>query len=107
MRADDLGKLVLRLTVGGLLLFHGIDKIQHGTSGIEGMLTSEGLPSWVAYGIYAAELIAPVLLILGWGTRVGAALIVVDMVAAILLVHSNDLLAISQRGGAWAVELPM
>jgi len=107
MRKDDLGKLVLRFTIGGLMLFHGINKLQNGVGGIEGMLVSEGLPAWIAYGIYAAEIIAPILIILGWGTRVGAALIIIDMVAAILLVHANDLLAVSERGGAWAVELPM
>ena len=107
MRADDLGKLVLRLTIGGLMLFHGINKLQTGVDGLGGMLTAEGLPSWIAYGIYAAEIIAPILIILGWGTRVGAALIMIDMVAALMLVHANDLGAISERGGAWAVELPM
>lgn len=107
MRADDLGKLVLRLTVGGLMLFHGISKLQNGIGGIEGMVTAEGLPYWVAYGVYAAEIIAPILLIIGWGTRVGAGLIMVDMIAALLLVHSNELLAVNAQGGAWAIELPM
>lgn len=107
MRADDLGKLVLRLTVGGLMLFHGIYKLQNGITGIEGMVTAEGLPSWVAYGVYAAEIVAPLLIILGWGTRVGAGLIMINMIGAILLVHANDLTMVSERGGAWAVELPM
>ena len=107
MRADDLGKLVLRLTIGGLLLFHGISKLQTGVDGIGGMLVSEGLPAWVAYGIYAAEIIAPVLIILGWGTRIGAGLVMIDMIAAIMLVHMNDLGVINERTGAWAVELPM
>ena len=107
MRTDDLGKLVLRFTIGGLMLFHGISKIQNGIGGIEGMMVSEGLPSWVAYGVYAAEIVAPILIILGWGTRVGAALIAIDMVAAIMLVHSARVFTVNERGGAWAIELEM
>lgn len=26
----DLGKLIIRLTLGGLLLFHGVDKLMNG-----------------------------------------------------------------------------
>ncbi|CAA6813055.1 MAG: Unknown protein, partial [uncultured Sulfurovum sp.] len=27
---DDLGKLILRLMIGGLMLFHGVAKLQNG-----------------------------------------------------------------------------
>ncbi|CAA6806270.1 MAG: Unknown protein, partial [uncultured Sulfurovum sp.] len=32
---DDLGKLILRLMIGGLMLFHGISKLQNGVGFIE------------------------------------------------------------------------
>ena len=41
--ADDVGKLVLRLTVGILMLLHGIAKMTSGVSGIEKMLEGVGL----------------------------------------------------------------
>ena len=40
----DLGKLIIRLTLGGLMLFHGIAKLLNGIGFIEGELASHGLP---------------------------------------------------------------
>ena len=41
--ANDLGKLILRLTLGVLILLHGIAKISGGTDGIQKMLEGNGL----------------------------------------------------------------
>ena len=49
---DDLGKLVLRVSVGVLILLHGIFKLQNGVDGIAGMLGNNGLPAFLAYGVY-------------------------------------------------------
>jgi len=37
---DDAGKLLLRLAVGGLMLFHGLHKLLDGVGGISGMLVA-------------------------------------------------------------------
>jgi putative oxidoreductase len=102
--SNDLGKLILRLALGGLILLHGIAKISAGTAGIEKMLASAGLPGFFAYGVYVGEVLAPVLVLLGFYARVGAALIVVNMLCAILLVHRADLFVLTKAGG-WALEL--
>ncbi len=69
----DLGKLIVRLTLGGLLLFHGIAKLLNGIGFIEGQLASHGLPTILAYGVYiGGEVIAPLMVILGYQTRIGA-----------------------------------
>ncbi|VDR28702.1 Uncharacterised protein [Raoultella terrigena] len=39
---DDFGKLLLRLAVGGLMLFHGLHKLFDGVAGISGMLVAKG-----------------------------------------------------------------
>lgn len=39
---DDAGKLLLRLAVGGLMLFHGLHKLLDGVGGISGMLVAKG-----------------------------------------------------------------
>lgn len=101
---SDLGKLILRLTLGGLMLFHGVAKLLNGTSFIESQLSSHGLPAFLAYGVFVGELIAPLMVILGYQTRIGALLIVFNMLVAIALVHSHELLALSRSGG-WALEL--
>jgi putative oxidoreductase len=102
--ANDLGKLILRFTLGVLILLHGIAKITGGTAGVEKMLEGAGLPSFVAAGVYVGEVLAPILVIIGFYARVGAALIVVNMLFAIMLAHRADLYVITQTGG-WALEL--
>lgn len=101
---DDLGKLVLRLSVAGLLLLHGLAKLGKGVGGIESMLESKGLPGLLAYGVYIGEIVAPVLVLVGWKTRAFALVIAVNMVVATLLAHAGDL-ASRNQGGGWAVEL--
>lgn len=49
-RNIDLGILILRLSVGVLMLLHGIAKLQHGAEGIEALVAGSGLPTFVAYG---------------------------------------------------------
>ncbi len=101
---DDLGKLILRLTVGILILLHGVAKLKSGVDGIAGMVQGAGLPGWLAYGAYIGEVLAPLLVILGLYARIGAAIIAVNMLFAIGLAHMKDLYVLNQ-GGGWAIEL--
>ncbi|SDW77676.1 DoxX family protein [Marinobacter mobilis] len=100
----DLGKLIIRLTLGGLMLFHGISKLINGIGFIEGQLASHGIPAFFAYGVYIGEVIAPLMVLLGYQTRIGAIIIVFNMLVAIALVHSHQLLTLGGNGG-WALEL--
>ena len=102
--ADDAGKLILRLTLGILMLLHGIAKISGGVDGLEKMVAGAGLPSVLAYGVYVGEVLAPLLVIFGFYARFGAAIIVVNMLFAIFLAHRNDLFLLTRSGG-WALEL--
>jgi putative oxidoreductase len=101
---EDLGKLVLRLTLGILMILHGIPKLTGGVAGIAGMLQNAGLPGVLAYGVYVGEILAPLLVILGFYARVGAVVIVVNMLFAIGLVHMKDLFVLTKTGG-WGIEL--
>ncbi len=100
---DDLGKLVLRITVGGLMLFHGLHKLFDGVGGIKGMLASHGLPEFVAYGVLVGEVIAPCLIILGILTRPAALVLAFTMIVAWLLVGTDKTLLLDKTG-AWAIE---
>lgn len=101
---NDTGRLVLRLALGGLLLLHGIAKLKHGIDPIVGMATSTGLPPWVAYGVYVGEVLAPILVIAGFYSRIAALIIVINMLFAIRLAHMDNLLVLGPMGG-WALEL--
>ncbi|MBZ0335405.1 hypothetical protein MARI_27400 [Marinobacter sp. JH2] len=100
----DLGKLIIRLTLGGLLLFHGVSKLLNGVGFIEGQLASHNLPTILAYGVYIGEILAPLMIILGYQTRIGALIVVFNMIVAIALVHSHQLLSLGSNGG-WSLEL--
>ncbi len=100
----DLGKLVLRVVLGVLILFHGVSKLIHGPGYIIGVVEGAGLPSFLAYGAYVGEVLAPILLLIGWWTRVGALIIAINMLVAIGLVHMGQLATLADTGG-WALEL--
>jgi putative oxidoreductase len=100
----DLGRLVLRLGIGACILFHGVAKLMGGIDPIKQAVTANGLPSFVAYGVYVGEVVAPVLLIIGWYARASALLTAINMVFAIYLVHRADLFKLAASGG-YALEL--
>lgn len=101
---ESTGKLILRLTLGTLVLLHGIAKLTGGVGGLSGMVTAAGLPALVTYGVYVGEVVAPILVLLGWYSRIGAALIAINMLFAIALAHRAELFALGNSGG-WALEL--
>jgi len=104
--AEDFGKLILRLTVGGLLLFHGVHKLLNGLLPIRQMLEAHNIPGWIAYGVYFGELVAPVLIVFGLFARLGGMLVVFNMLVAVLLVQSTQLLMLAPTGG-YGLELEM
>ncbi|MBA3590548.1 MAG: DoxX family protein [Methylibium sp.] len=98
------GFFILRWSVAGLMLFHGVAKLMKGVSGIEGMVTSAGLPGFVAYGVFIGELLAPLLVLIGVLVGPAALVMAINMVFAIALAHTGELLALGKSGG-WALEL--
>lgn len=104
MNNPDLAKLILRLTVGILMLLHGIGKLYSGVGWIANELASHNLPGFLAYGVFIGEIVAPLMVIIGLHTRVGAVLMAGNMLVAIVLVHMGEVFALSKSGG-WALEL--
>ncbi|HCD7552122.1 TPA: DoxX family protein [Citrobacter farmeri] len=100
---EDIGKFLLRLAVGGLMLFHGLHKLFAGIDGISGMLIAKGLPGFIAYGVLVGEVIAPCLIILGILTRPAALVLAFTMIVAWLMVGMNETWALDKTG-AWAIE---
>lgn len=106
-QSDALGKLVLRLTLGILILFHGISKTMHPTGAItyvSGQLATAGLPTFLAYGVFVGETLAPIMIILGIYSRIGGLIIVINMIFAVVLVDGAQLFSLAKTGG-WALEL--
>jgi putative oxidoreductase len=103
---EDLGKLVVRLGVGGLLLLHGVHKLLNGIAGIKAMVAAHHLPDLLAYGVYLGEILGPVLVILGLFSRLGGLLIAANMAVAIALAGMASIAALNPSGG-YALELEM
>ena len=103
--SEDFGKLLLRLGLGGLLLFHGVHKLLNGLEPIKTMLAAHNIPDAVAYGVYLGELVAPVLIIVGLFSRIGGLVVVINMLVAVLLVHTGSLIALTPETGGYALEL--
>lgn len=100
----DIAKLFLRVVLGALVLLHGVAKLKGGMGGIVGLVEAHGLPGFIGYFVLVGEVLAPLMVLMGFHARIGAALIAVNMLAAVYLVHMGDLSRFNGQGG-WALEL--
>src|SRR4051794_27291524 len=100
----DTGRLLLRVGLGVLILLHGISKLMNGIGPILEGVEKAGLPRDFGYLVYVGEVVAPILLIVGFLTRPAALIIAINMVFAVYLVHAGQLLMLTKQGG-WALEL--
>jgi putative oxidoreductase len=108
-RNPSAGLLLLRCAVGAIMIYHGAQKLfgAFGGGGIAGttqFFTSLGLPfpEPAAWLVGAVELGGGVLLVVGLLTGLAAAVIALDMIAAIALVHARQ-----GFGGAGGYEFTM
>jgi putative oxidoreductase len=104
-KSEDIGKLLLRISVGFVLILHGYFKILHNIEWLKILVADHGLPVFVAYGVYVGEFIAPLMVLMGYRIRIAAPLIVINMIMAIWLSHMNQIFSIKEAGGGWAIEL--
>ena len=80
--SDDMGKIILRFTLGFLMLLHGYSKLVNGIDGIIMRLVNDGFPELLAYGVYVGEIIAPIMIIMGLFTRISSAIYAFTMIFA-------------------------
>jgi putative oxidoreductase len=101
---NDLGLLILRITVSVLMFLHGISKFSGSLEFIKGMLAEKGIPDFIAYGVLVGEILAPIAILIGFRTRIAAAIYAFNCLAAILIAHSSEIFSMGEHGG-WALEL--
>ena len=86
----SVGLTVLRVVLGITFLLHGWQKFSEWTiAGTQAAFAEMGVPlaELAAPAAAAVELVGGLLLVLGLGTRVVAALLALDMLGALVLVH--------------------
>jgi putative oxidoreductase len=92
-RLQPLALLVLRVVLGAIMIGHGYPKIFGGLSHHVQVVSSLGLPSWLAYVSAGAEFFGGILVIAGLFTSCAALAILIDLSVAIVKVHwKNGLL---------------
>ncbi|WLI90749.1 DoxX family protein [Massilia sp. R2A-15] len=101
---DDTSKLVLRAALAIMLLFHGYAKLTGGIGFVGDMLAKAGAPAALGYLVYVGEVIAPLMILAGVFTRPAGLVVAINMMVAVLLVHTGQVFTINQTGG-WALEL--
>ncbi len=77
---SDVGLLIVRIALGGIIFFHGFHKLVHGTSDQFQILASNGIPGQFIYFVYVSEVLAPVLIVLGIFTRISSLTIIATMI---------------------------
>ena len=82
MLKNEIGALILRVTLGAIFFIHGVVKFQGGIENTAGWFESLGLPGVTAYGVALLEIIGGILLIIGLATRLVAALFALLMIGA-------------------------
>ena len=95
---NDIAKLLLRVSLGVLILFHGVHKLIHGIGGVQSMLLHAGLPQFLAYGVYVGELVVPIFIILGLYARVSSLVLAFNMLCAFYLAYGFGF-SLSKYGG--------
>ncbi|CAN5423070.1 hypothetical protein BH24ACT7_BH24ACT7_22570 [soil metagenome] len=90
-RISSLAPLVLRLAIGGLMTYHGFDKLRGGIDGVEAMFTMMDVPTpaLTAPLVTALEIIGGLALLAGIGTRLAAASLAGVLTGALLFVKTD------------------
>lgn len=96
---DDAGKFLLRITLAGLTLFHGVDKLANGLGGVRQDLAGAGLPTVLAYGVYPGEVLAPILVLVGLWTRPAALVLAGSILFATVCAHPQHYASLTPVGG--------
>jgi putative oxidoreductase len=86
-RLQPLALLVLRLVLAAVMIAHGSQKVFGGMPRHALLVSSIGLPAWLAYLSAAAEFGGGILVLLGVLTRCAALAITIDLMVAIVKIH--------------------
>ncbi len=96
---QDLGIVLIRISIAFTMLIYGISKLRFGIDFILNQIAQYGLPSFLGYGVYVGEIIAPILIIIGYRTKLAGLIFATNCFVAILLVQLPNLQKINGFGG--------
>lgn len=89
-RLQPLALLVMRLSLGIIMVVHGYHKVFGGLHHHAQTVGSLGLPAWLGYVSSFTEFLGGLLILAGLFTRAAAFAICIDLVVAIWKVHFHN-----------------
>ncbi|NJX16877.1 DoxX family protein [Tamlana crocina] len=98
------GLLILRVSIAFTMLIYGVTKLIFGIDFISSLLEQYGLPLIFRYGVFVGEILAPILIIIGFRTKLAGLVFALNCLVAILMVQIPNLLKLNETGG-WAIGL--
>lgn len=99
-RLQPLALLVMRLTLGAIMVVHGYHKVFGGLQHFAHMVGGMGMPVWLGYIAAFTEFVGGLLILAGFFTRLAAFAVCVELVVAIWKVHlHNGLMGSPDRPG--------
>ena len=97
----DIAALILRVSLGIVLIAHGLLKVLVFTlPGTVQFFDTVGFPGWTAYPVTFVEIVGGVLLISGFATRI-ASLTLIPVLLGATYVHLGAGWVFSSDGGGW------
>jgi putative oxidoreductase len=89
-RVQPLALLVMRVTLGVIMVAHGYPKVFGGLHHHAQMVAGLGLPAWLGYVSSFTEFLGGLLILAGFFTRAAAFAICINLVVAIWKVHWHN-----------------
>ena len=89
-RLQPLALLVMRLSLGVIMVVHGYHKVFGGLHHHAQVVAGLGLPAWLGYVSSLTEFLGGLLLLAGLFTRAAAFAIGIDLIVAIWKVHFHN-----------------
>jgi putative oxidoreductase len=86
------------------MLIYGINKVIEGTGFIGSLLEEYGLPKILANGVFVGEIVAPLMLMIGFRTRLAGLIFSFNCLLAIVMAQTQNIFKLNQFGG-WSLDL--
>jgi len=101
---QHIGLLLLRVSIASTMLIYGISKLSFGIAYIKNLLEQYDLPTFLGYGVFVGEIIAPILIIIGFRTKLAGLVFAINCFVAIIMDSLLDILSLNEHGD-WSIGL--
>lgn len=86
---------------------HGINKLLHrdALGYVQDLLEAKNLPFFISYGVFIGQILAPILIMIGYRTRIASLVLAFTCIMILYLAFSDRIFSFTEHGG-WSIERP-